>query len=573
MKQIYAFLTFLFAFTASAYAEDTVGSYDIDGHYVASLPWGETFDNYNDNYDGTSVLPNGWLATGDNAFRTAYSADMAARTGTYYMVAPIANAARNDRAYTPFFELVGGTDYTLAFYLWMPGSATNAAATDRLVVTVGAEQDYEFQTDTLTVVEGQSIGEWTLVEAKYTPAEDGLFTFCFQLLTETAYAGYVGIDDVSLLAADMVLPPSADFSIDANYSFITGALLQFPGGANHLVNLASGEVDSYYWEMPGCYPDHSTEANPDVFFPASGDYTITLTVSNRGGSHTAQRVYGVEYAGEDNFMQWMMAFDGATDKVLSRGQVPTFSTDADFDFYTGPNHYYYSFAERFDLPACQEYTLTNLAYGLCNYSLLSTTVSSSWFNQRDVPLSIVVYGVDDEGNLDPEHVFGRLDGTTGSLVGNSGIALYTNKQFNFTTPIKTKGSFYVALEFGDELIIDTPDANLGRSYFAMSPFVHFSGTTSYYVKPKQWPDGTAGDGSWVRADVFEPEMQGYGLAYYVMGSSTFPTDAPDMSTLGVERVNVLRPAGAPVVYDLQGRRVNAPQKGRLYIVDGKKVVM
>ena len=44
-------------------------------------------------------------------------------------------------------------------------------------------------------------------------------------------------------------------------------------------------------------------------------------------------------------------------------------------------------------------------------------------------------------------------------------------------------------------------------------------------------------------------------------------------TTGIRRDIVLDPDSTPVVYDLQGRRVNAPQRGGLYIINGKKMIM
>jgi len=50
---------------------------------------------------------------------------------------------------------------------------------------------------------------------------------------------------------------------------------------------ASANTTAWYWQFPGGTPATSTEQNPTVTYVAAGTYSVTLTVSNAAGSHTA----------------------------------------------------------------------------------------------------------------------------------------------------------------------------------------------------------------------------------------------------------------------------------------------
>lgn len=103
--------------------------------WTPSIPYLETFDE-GSHYDGVAYLPIGWLATGDEPFVTASLKDKPAISGDYYMVAPSAMlTSRRDIAYTPLMEMEAGVEYSVSFYLYLPGG-TNPAS---FKFTVGRE--------------------------------------------------------------------------------------------------------------------------------------------------------------------------------------------------------------------------------------------------------------------------------------------------------------------------------------------------------------------------------------------------------------------------------------------------
>lgn len=553
----------------AAEANDTVGSMNKDGYYVAHLPYSETFDNYNGNYDGTSQLPNGWLASGDQPFTTAFSSQREAHTGKYYMVTIETTEARSDRAYTPYFEVEEGKTYTINYWLWMPGNSFSPSQ-NTLTITAGAEQDAEFHNTTLQTLHANTGNDWVNQECTFTAQESGLVCFCFNLTTDSPLAGYVGIDDLSITADDQEVPPTADFAVESLSSFMTGCYVAYPTQKVRLVNL-SRNASEYKWEMPGCEPSESTEAEPIISFNHTDNYTITLHATNKSGEATSLQTFALEYIDYPTMMA-IQTFEEDS-KTIDRGFIPTYATDRENDFYSGVNHYYRQIAQRVAMPDIQEADITQLNYQLTNYSLIPSTSQTTWFRQTDVPMSIAIYG-ETEGHPDTEKCFGRYDSTIGKIVGMNGIGLSTFKQFEFPKPIHTKGTFYIAFEIGEEFIVDTPDPQIGRSLFAVEPIVHRPRHTSMWVRPSvnaltSYYNPIAKD-EWMLASDFNPEMQGYGIFLYIWGQTT----CPDLS-------NVAQPFfydssiedATPALYDLSGRQISTPSLGTPYIRKGKKHIL
>lgn len=550
-------------------AKDLIGSYDEEGHYIALLPWYESFDNFNDNYDGTSQLPNGWLSSGDTPFTTAYSNLLPAITGTYYMVTPPAVVARDDRAYTPFFRLEGGKCYSLSFYLWMPGDDYYHTTTS-LEVTVGQEQDKEFHTQSLLNINNKVCSTWTKQEVTFTPTEDGLYCFCFHI-SAPAFSGHVGIEDVSLMAEGQVTPPVSSFCLNANVNLMQDDYMQFPYEPLQLIDLSSN-AETYEWDMPGCIPENSTEACPDVYFPSTGYYTITLTVRNASGEHSSKQQFYVGFYDEATSYVGIRNYQSEpVDKTILRGSVPTYATDPINDFVTGPNHYYRTMAERYEMPEYQEIDVYSIAYQLTNYSFITSTSSTPWPVQKNVPVTVSLVGEKD-GLPDETQVFGTLTGPMSQMVADRGIGLAEMKEFRFPTPVHVKGTFYVVLEFGEDFIIDTPDANIGRSYFAIAPSVHRSGLTTMYVKPHHDLQGQAITPTWQRGCDFSDDLRAMGLAYFVMCSmqepdlKNIPNPYESIGSTTISGSTLMRPT-----YTLDGRKAGAASHG-IILTPNKKII-
>lgn len=560
--------TTLFAFATlplSSFAEDSVGAVNADGQYVAKLPYSESFDNFGGNYNGLSMLPNGWLASGDEPFRTATSSMREAHTGTYYLVTIETGGPRLDRAYTPFFEVEKGKSYTITYWTWMPGNSFYPTQ-NTLTLTAGTEQEAEFQTTHVYSTTTNTGKDWVEHQASFTATETGLITFCFSLTTDDQLAGYVAIDDLSITARDQLLPPTADFAVTSLSSLMSGTYCCYPGQKVRLTNLSKHATD-FYWEMPGCIPATSTEAEPEVYFSATDNYTIRLTASNSTGQATTTQDIAMEYIDYDTSLT-LQTFE-ADSKTINRGSIPCYDTDRENDFYSGANHFYRQLAQRIDMPDIQTATITQLNYQLTNYSLIPSTSQTTWFRQQEVPMSIAFYS-ETNGRPDPSKCFGRYDSTIGKIVGMYGIGLSTFKTLDLPQPISTQGSFYVAFEIGDEFLVDSPDPQIGRSLWSIEPIVHRSRVTDLWVKPTEQAlsfNAQITPGQWTLASDFNPEMQGWGLFLYIWGQTTCPDlvgcDSPKTDSQLLYAPNS--------TYDLNGRHAHPAQHG-IVIKNGRRII-
>lgn len=562
MKLLSPTLLVLSVLPFAAQAEDTVGSRNAEGYYVAHLPYAESFDNFGGNYDGTSMIPNGWVASGDEPFRTATSSMRDAHTGTYYLVTIETSGPRLDRAYTPFFQVEKGKTYSISYWTWMPGNSFYPTQ-NTLTLTAGAEQEADFQTTHIYQTTANTGKDWTEHRATFTATETGLTCFCLTLTTDDQLAGYVAIDDLSITADDQVVPPTADFAVTSLSSLMTGTYCCYPGQKVRLTNLSKHATD-YLWEMPGCIPATSTEAEPEIRFTSTDNYTIRLTASNASGEAVTTQDIAMEYIDYDTTLA-LQTFE-ADSKTINRGFIPCYATDLENDFYSGVNHYYRQLAQRVDMPDIQTATITQLNYQLTNYSLIPSTSQTTWFRQQEVPMSIAFYGETD-GRPDPSKCFGRYDSTIGKIIGMYGIGLSTFKTLELPKPITTQGTFYVAFEVGEEFIVDPEDTQIGRSLWAVAPIVHRSKVTDLWVKPSQQAlsyNPHVVPGEWTLASDFNPEMEGWGLFLYIWGQTT----CPDLVGIDSPETGAQLIYSPTATYDLSGRRV-APSAQGMTITNGR----
>lgn len=470
---------------------------------VCELPYSQSFDNENEDYDGKSFVPNGWLSTGTSPFVTASMDAVSAVDGTYYLIAPESMVKRDDRLYTPFYKMTKGVTYTAKFYLYMPGDIDTGNVGD-FAFTVGTEQDSEFHTPLLTKTAYHNT-KWTEVSVDYTPDATGYYCFSFVLGGE-ALSGEVAIDLFSVKAPGMISRPKAAFSFNGHFNLMDSKLVAFEGSKLQMVN-QSTDAESYLWTVDGAEPSTSTEENPAFSFPASGDYQVRLTVKNAKGENTAFETVSVTKLGDEAQGLPIGANNPNEDKIWTRSDLPSYETAPDADYVTGVNHYYRCIAERFDLPAGREYNLTSLTFYLCYYSL----ASGQYNEQAAAPFNLVVYG-DKDGLPDMNNVYGRYTTTMQGAFGTMGLSKAEMRFLQPSEPIVAKGPFYVAFEFDNSFVLDEADTHLSRSIFGIGGFEHRSKQTTFYVLPESLPEtATCATGSYVPVDQIAPEYKGLGL--------------------------------------------------------------
>lgn len=533
--------------------------------WEATLPYLETFDE-GSHYDGVAYLPIGWLATGDEPFVTASLKDKPAISGDYYMVAPSAMlTSRRDIAYTPLMEMEAGVEYSVSFYLYLPGG-TNPAS---FKFTVGREQAYDMQTE-LFAVSDQLMSDWQLIELTYTPETTAEYCFAFWANSEVSNDGYYCIDDFSLRKADEVLPPSGSIYMSNTLnSIMSGSPLVFPNTPYKLIANVDN-ADSYSWSVSGSAKIDNPEAKePSISFTESGSYTIKLVAENKGGSSEFTRKFNCEVVPAEGMgTVAVYTADELLDKIYQQGDLPAYRTDgtvqtADtyevlYHYVVGVNRYYRAFAERFEMPSNQEVTISSISFNMMNYGLYINTGQG---DDADKNFKVVIYPEKD-GKPDLANPFYEEVAKVADKLGDTGIYNPVRVSWGFASPAKVKGTFYVALEF-DELSLDIDKEWTVGSFFGSDTRQHSNGQTTLYVKPEAAIEGSdfVPNGEYCRADEFSSELKGYGfgvMPWMEIGSFSSVADVEsqvrfyvsvDGSSLKVAGLN----AGETVnVYSLSG---------------------
>lgn len=533
--------------------------------WEATLPYLETFDE-GSHYDGVAYLPIGWLATGDEPFVTASLKDKPAISGDYYMVAPSAMlTSRRDIAYTPLMEMEAGVEYSVSFYLYLPGG-TNPAS---FKFTVGREQAYDMQTE-LFAVSDQLMSDWQLIELTYTPETTAEYCFAFWANSEVSNDGYYCIDDFSLRKADEVLPPSGSIYMSNTLnSIMSGSPLVFPNTPYKLIANVDN-ADSYSWSVSGSAKIDNPEAKePSISFTESGSYTIKLVAENKGGSSEFTRKFNCEVVPAEGMgTVAVYTADELLDKIYQQGDLPAYRTDgtvqtADtyevlYHYVVGVNRYYRAFAERFEMPSNQEVTISSISFNMMNYGLYINTGQD---DDADKNFKVVIYPEKD-GKPDLANPFYEEVAKVADKLGDTGIYNPVRVSWGFASPAKVKGTFYVALEF-DELSLDIDKEWTVGSFFGSDTRQHSNGQTTLYVKPEAAIEGSdfVPNGEYCRADEFSSELKGYGfgvMPWMEIGSFSSVADVEsqvrfyvsvDGSSLKVAGLN----AGETVnVYSLSG---------------------
>ncbi len=128
--------------------------------------------------------------------------------------------------------------------------------------------------------DGQSSEE---IDPQHSYADEGVYT-----VTLTVFNA---CDTVSIsLEINILLLPNAAFSIPDSIQACGDALVNF-------VNQASENATSFLWLFPGGMPEFSSFINPFVGYAASGEYPVTLIVTNNAGSDTMVQILHVEILG------------------------------------------------------------------------------------------------------------------------------------------------------------------------------------------------------------------------------------------------------------------------------------
>ena len=476
-----------------------------DDREAVDLPYSQSFDNENKDYDGKHYVPNGWLSTGTMPFVTAYTDAMPAKDGSYYLIANESTSARDERLYSPYFTMEAGKTYTASFYLYMPGDEENSSD---LTLTIGTQQNAEAQTTELLSLPAYTNKAWKKYEVTFTPEKTDKYSLCFALGGETAVAGEVCIDLFRVTAPGLIAKPRAQFGVNGSYNVMNSSVLTSADCHIQMIN-GSTDADSYEWTAEGATPSTSTEYQPTFSFPESGDYKIKLKATNVKGEDTMEQTFKIQVLDKNTTGQISVENYSPNDTQLQRETAPAYDTDANgYDYVTGFNHYYEKIAEKFNVPDGFEYTLGTINYGLNFYNISNNPN----VHDGDKPFSIVLYG-DKNGRPDPDNVYDRWDTTVREALGTTGNSTLEFRTIKPTKQLVAKGTFYLAFEF-DGMSIDEADSHLTRSFISLSAYKHKSNISSLFVLPTAAPEGSAVkvDGTWTPVESYDMDLKGMGIS-------------------------------------------------------------
>lgn len=482
------------------------------------LPYFEDFNG--GNYDGTSYLPKGWVSTGTVTWVTSAHKAVPAVEGDYYMVASHnTESERDDRAYTPFVNLEAGKTYTIDYHVYMQGNRWNdydVLYLPTLTLTVGTEQEADFHNPIATF--SKECTTWVPQSYTFTPEKSGPYCFAF-MLSGPVNSGYVFVDALKITSEGLIARVEPSFAVKGLYTLMDSEItLSFKNEPLQLIN-TSKYAESYKWTVAGAEPSTSTEENPSFVFPADGDYTVILEATNAKGTRKTQRKLKIQLLDETVKGQQMLTIYNANeDNLIPTGQTPAFDIDPEGDFVSGYNHYYYDIAQRFDFSENVSLYLKQLSLVVTNRRYRGMT--SFYDDQRIRPFSLVVYGADENGNLDETNVLGRLDTTIGEALGSSGIYSFEPCDIVFPTSIEIKGTFYIAFHFDRGMEVIPQNTSLGRSYFSYQVMRHAHGQTTLYAKPFDKPAvSSASLNEWCTVDNLDSRFKGLG-SYWQLWAKT-----------------------------------------------------
>ena len=475
------------------------------------LPFAENFSDPS-HYDGQGYLPIGWSSTGTTVWRTAAFDNIPAYDGEYYMVSPESDVERDEHAYTPFFNLKAGIEYTVSYYTHFDGYLIQGQPrTTTVNLTVGTQQDADFHPLTIHS-SSRALDEdpqWVLETATFTPAVSGPYCFSFALEGDRI-SGFVCVDKVSITSPVDLPRPEPEMAPLALKSFFTEDFLTTSAEPVRFFN-NSRYAQSYEWTAEGATVNVLPDGNADILFPEPGLYDVQLTAINDHGSRSTSREMSVDVIDEGLENHSIIYFDHSTSKEYTRYGIPSWPTDPNgLDYISGFNHYYYKLAQRFDLPKEGFTDIRRVVIYLTNIRF--EPIGGGKTQQFELPFNICVYGSDENGNIDENNLLGRYETTMEDFFHTTGLGNAEYRYADFENPVHCRGTVYIVFDLPEELHVDVSDPNIGRSFMSIGLMQGRHRQSTFYTKPYAVPEGSdMTPGQWYTIDRFDEQYAGIAL--------------------------------------------------------------
>ena len=408
---------------------------------LGNLPYAENFDSYEER-----IVPDGWVCTGEkSAFATTTFRGWKEVYSKPNCLAAYSSATEANWAYSVGFQMKAGKVYHVGFWLLAPGLSESDNKSESVRFTVGKGQSKDAECIILQDFKNIKYKEWKRVETSFTPETDGVYYFGFGF-TETV-ANAVGIDDFEVYDNENPFPVIARYVAygglwSVHKDHIADYLRYvYPEQPLSFINQSKYAVD-YQWETFGD-PATSNEENPSVTYTVSGDYRPLLNATNNKYADSYADSVNVSILGKEEITDIIANSSELYDKLY----YPETDVPGSNDYVSGINRYYTTFAEKFELPAEAEASISAVHFRLYVYKAATTN--------KGKPVRVRLYG-DKYGAPDPDNIFGEYVTTMSGAFGTTSVDYEAViRKITFNEPIKVKGSFYLSIEL-DETIV--PDA-------------------------------------------------------------------------------------------------------------------
>jgi PKD repeat protein len=116
-------------------------------------------------------------------------------------------------------------------------------------------------------------------------------TFTVRLTATNSAGSNSATGTVTITDPIVINPPVGSFVVDPGITVDVNQVLTFTN------TTAAGTFDSFAWNFDGGAVDNTTDSSPTFSYPSAGTYTVTLEVTNAGGSNTVSQNIVVEVPG------------------------------------------------------------------------------------------------------------------------------------------------------------------------------------------------------------------------------------------------------------------------------------
>ena len=416
---------------------------------LGTLPYSNNFDSYE-----IHTVPEGWVCTDEkNAFAVTTFNGWKEIYSEPNCLGAYSSATEDNWAYSIGFQMKAGKVYHASFQLLAPGLSESDNKSESVRFTVGKGQSKEAECIILKDLKNIKYKEWKKVEADFTPQTDGVYYFGFGF-TATAANG-VGIDDFEVYDNENPFPVEAKFAAYGGLWSNSANHLKdemryvYPNQSITFIN-QSKYATAYQWDTFGD-PATTNEENPEVTYSESGDYRPLLNATNAKYTDSFSDVVNVTVLGKEEITDIVCN----TSNKYDIATYPEKDVPGTNDYVSGINRYYTTFAEKFELPAEAEASISGVYFRLYLYKAASTN--------KGKPVKVRLYA-DKWGAPDPENVFGEYVTTMSNAFGTASIDYEdVARKIKFDKPIKVKGSFYLSVEL-DESIVPDATTKLALAY-------------------------------------------------------------------------------------------------------------